>query len=182
MEEIFLPHGWEEWTIEELIGRGSYGAVYRVRSRKSGERRALKLIEVAAVSDDLSALSLAGPREKQQYCAHVAEDAFAEISAMRTLKDSAHTVQVEDFAVELDEKSLLCRIFIRMELLSPLAARMSLLLEDPAEQIRLARQMATALRDCAKKDILHRDVKPSNILVDENGNYKLGDFGVAKSL
>lgn len=46
---------------------------------------------------------------------------------------------------------------------------------------RLAIDMCEALVFCQKKGLIHRDIKPANIFVDENGTFKLGDFGVARS-
>ena len=53
----------------------------------------------------------------------------------------------------------------------------------PDEQvIRIAKDMCAALELCKKHNIVHRDTKPQNIFVSENGNYKLGDFGIAKTV
>lgn len=51
-----------------------------------------------------------------------------------------------------------------------------------ADVIRLGIDMCRALEVCAKENIIHRDIKPSNIFVSEHGDYKLGDFGVARHL
>ena len=42
--------------------------------------------------------------------------------------------------------------------------------------------MCAALMECEKRGVLHRDIKPQNIFVSDNGTYKLGDFGIAKAV
>ena len=42
--------------------------------------------------------------------------------------------------------------------------------------------MCNALELCEKRGIIHRDIKPDNIFINDNGDYKLGDFGVARQL
>lgn len=50
---------------------------------------------------------------------------------------------------------------------------------DPATAVRLIRQIASALAHAHERGVVHRDVKPSNILLDQRGNAYLADFGVA---
>ena len=51
-----------------------------------------------------------------------------------------------------------------------------------AAVIRLGMDICSALEICAMKKVIHRDIKPENIFVNEFGDYKLGDFGVARKL
>lgn len=51
---------------------------------------------------------------------------------------------------------------------------------DPDDAARVLRQVADALRTAHEAGIVHRDVKPSNILLDRNGQAKLTDFGIAR--
>jgi pimeloyl-ACP methyl ester carboxylesterase len=50
---------------------------------------------------------------------------------------------------------------------------------DPATAVRIVRQIASALAHAHERGVVHRDVKPSNILIDTRGNAYLADFGVA---
>lgn len=69
-----------------------------------------------------------------------------------------------------------------MELLTPLNTYYTTYPPTEADVIRLGIDMCRALEVCAKENIIHRDIKPSNIFVSEHGDYKLGDFGVARHL
>ena len=69
-----------------------------------------------------------------------------------------------------------------MELLTPLNEYYA---EHPPTEkdiLRLGIDICRALEMCAKNKIIHRDVKPSNIFISPNGDYKLGDFGVARRI
>ena len=46
----------------------------------------------------------------------------------------------------------------------------------------MGRELTSALIFCQKKGLIHRDIKPENIFVSEAGQFKLGDFGVARTV
>src|SRR5215212_3998049 len=89
----------------------------------------------------------------------------------------SHVVQVYDQGRSEDG-----RLYIAMEhvpggSLKDLMTRRGLL--DPAEAARLASQVAGALGIAHERGIVHRDVKPQNVLIDEAGDAKVADFGIA---
>lgn len=73
-------------------------------------------------------------------------------------------------------------IYIRMELLIPLNSYIcdNILLEQ--DVIKLGVDICTALELCAKRNVIHRDIKPENIFINQFGDFKLGDFGIARKL
>jgi len=71
-------------------------------------------------------------------------------------------------------------ILIRMELLTALPTYVAAHPLEEEDVIRLGIDLSRALKLCRKKGILHRDIKPENIFVSNDGDFKLGDFGVAR--
>lgn len=99
---------------------------------------------------------------------------------MAALKGNANVVYCDDLQCEQAEDGIGWNIYIKMELLTPLNDA----LQSPISQgsvIKLGMDLCNALSACKRHGILHRDIKPGNIMIAPDGNYKLGDFGIAKT-
>lgn len=105
-----------------------------------------------------------------------------EIRLMSKLKGESHIVSYEDHLVIPHDQGVGWDIMIRMQYLTPLLGYTkdhSLSIEETAE---LGIEMCKALELCRRFNIIHRDIKPENIFVSETGHFKLGDFGIAKTV
>jgi serine/threonine protein kinase len=145
------------YELEEELGRGAIGAVYRGRS-PDGEPVAVKVLDAALGGDD--AFWSRFERE-----AHVATEVR-----------HAHLVSVLDAGVDDG------RPYLVLELAGggSLADRLH---DGPLplrDAVRVVTQVATGLDALHRADIVHRDVKPSNIMLREDGSAALTDFGLAK--
>ena len=177
---------WPAWQLEDCIGEGSYGVVYRARRTDldSGPVAAIKVIEIPSDKQQLDELLAEGMTDDQShsYLEEIVRDVTEEISLMEKVKGNTNIVSIEDYAIIHKPDSLRWTILIRMEMLTPLLQYVSLhhLVEE--EIIKLGTDLCTALAICEKNHIVHRDIKPENIFINRIGDFKLGDFGVAKSL
>ena len=105
----------------------------------------------------------------------------SEYSLMRKMNGSSNIVNCDDVRYIQHDDGIGWDIFIKMELLTPLTK--ALPSEIPEETVlKIAKDMCSALELCKKHGIVHRDIKPQNIFVSPNGDYKLGDFGIAKTV
>ena len=176
----------QNWEITREIGEGSYGKVFVVEKNEFGisAKSALKVITIPkSVSDIKSALS-DGMDEKSvtTYFRGVVQEIVQECATMSTLKSCENVVHFEDYTVLEHEGAIGWDILIRMELLTELNDHQRKHAMSEADVIKMSRDLCTALVFCRKKAIIHRDIKPENIFVSDSGAYKLGDFGVAKTV
>ena len=176
---------WPGWTTTRLIGRGSFGAVYEIEREvlDEKEKAALKVISIPQNSSDINALYADGYDDEsitstfKEYLKNI----MAEYSLMRKLNGNTNVVNCDDVRYVQHDDGFGWDILIKMELLTPLA---DVLKKDiPEEQVvRIGEDICKALILCKKYNIIHRDIKPANIFVSSNGDYKLGDFGIAKTV
>ena len=146
------------------IGRGGMGIVWLAEDRTIGRRVAIKELHLP---DDV------GPAEKTVF----EERVLREARAAGRLNDPG-VVTVYDVLQESGTT------FIVMELIQ--ATTLSQMVQDqgplPQDTVaRLAEQLLSALEVAHAAGVVHRDVKPSNIMVTSNGRVKLTDFGIAQS-
>lgn len=173
------------WEIVRQIGEGSYGKVYQVRKSDFGVETvsALKVIRIPSSQAEIRSALSDGMDEQSvtTYFKGFVDDILHEIAIMSTLKSHPNIVSCEDHQLIAYPNEIRWDILIRMELLTPLTEYQRANGFPPSEVIRLGRELSEALAFCEKKSIIHRDIKPENIFVNEMGQFKLGDFGVAKA-
>ena len=176
---------WPGWETVRLIGRGSFGAVYEIERNMLGEKEkaALKVITIPQSSSDIDDLYGEGFDEESITSTFKEQlrSIVAEYSLMRRLNGNSNVVNCDDVRYIQHDDGFGWDIFIKMELLTPMNKALGK--EVPDEQVvRVGSDMCRALMLCKKHSIIHRDIKPANIFVSENGDYKLGDFGIAKTV
>lgn len=174
------------WHISKRIGAGSFGEVFEIQREDFGQlyRAALKVIRIPQNHDEYRRALEDGmsPREAEQYFYSVVENVVSEFAIMSRLKGTANVVSYEDHEVIRYADGIGWNILIRMELLTPLNCYTA---ENPftrRDVIRLGIEMLRALELCQKFNIIHRDIKPENIFVSDLGDFKLGDFGIARTI
>ena len=174
-----------DWEIVREIGEGSYGKVFELHKSNFGvkTKAALKLIRIPkSVSEIKEALS-EGMDEKTvtSYFEDIVQQFVKEIAIMTDLKSHLNIVSCEDYEVREHEGTIGWDILIRMELLTPMQEYMQAHTMTEEVVRKLAVDMCEALVFIQKKGLIHRDIKPGNIFVDSMGQFKLGDFGVART-
>lgn len=148
-----------DYTLLKKLGEGGMGAVYKARDSRNGRVVALKI-----VTDDAAKNPLLMERFKQEFRATQA-------------LNHPNIVKGLDFGVE-GEASYLAMEFVEGESLGDRLDRAGKIPE--MEAVAIICQVAGALHLAHKHQIIHRDVKPDNILVTSQGVAKLTDLGLAK--
>jgi len=173
------------WYIKEPLGDGSFGKVFAVERQDYGTyRAALKAITIPQSKSEIESVMADGMDEESvtAYFKQVVEDIVSEIVLMSKLKGNSTIVSYEDHVVMEHEEGIGWDILIRMELLNPLLGQ-TINEQFTAKKVaELGIDMCRALELCQRYNIIHRDIKPENIFVSETGSYKLGDFGIARTI
>ena len=149
----------EHYHVTALVGEGSFGKVYKARRKFSGQTCAMKFILKHGKSEkDI--------RNLRQ-----------EIEILRSLRHENIIQMLDTF----ETKNEFCVVteFARGELFE--------VLEDdkrmPEDEVRsIAKQLVRALHYLHSNRIIHRDMKPQNILIGAQGQVKLCDFGFARAM
>ncbi len=147
-----------ELDVEELLGRGGMGVVYRARQRRLDRAVALKLLAPELARDPA-----------------FAERFVREARALARLSHP-HVVGVHDFG---DRDGL---FYLLLELVDGVGLRDVLRAGtlSPAQALELVPQICSGLQYAHEQGVVHRDVKPENLLLDRAGRVKIADFGLAK--
>src|SRR5215831_9579752 len=158
-EELPLPQvpGYE---VESVLGRGGMGVVYRARHLRLGRLVALKMALAG---------SYAGPHERERF--------RREAEAVAALRHP-NVVQVYDVG-DADG-----RPYFTMELMEggSLARKLTGAPQPPRQTAALLATLAGAVQAAHEAGVVHRDLKPGNVLLTADGTPKVADFGLARRL
>ncbi|HEY1403291.1 MAG TPA: serine/threonine-protein kinase, partial [Pyrinomonadaceae bacterium] len=148
----------ERYRIVGLLGRGGMGEVYRADDLKLKQPVALKFLP-ETLSADGAALARF----------------YQEVSVARRISHR-HVCRVYDVG-EYEGQHFISMEFVRGEELASLLKRINRLPHDKA--VEVARQLCAGLAAIHDQGVLHRDLKPANIMLDEHGEVRITDFGIA---
>jgi serine/threonine protein kinase len=155
-----LPHSIDRYQIVEKIGSGGMGDVYLADDPKFKRRVAIKVLKSSLEQDE---------KNKERF--------RREAKAIAQLEHAA-VVPVYDYGEEGDQFFIVMRYMEGGSLKERLAkGRLPL-----AEAARILRRIASALDKSHSLGMIHRDIKPGNILFDLEENPYISDFGLVKYL
>ena len=180
-----LAYIWPGWTAVKKLGRGASGAVYEIHRnvRSNLEKAAMKVLRVPESEAEAERLHFQGIswENTEDYYEKFVDNIHNEIRIMQRFVGNSHIVSYEDYLIHKREDSIGWDIYIRMELLTGLQEYSKTNPLNEKSVIKLGTDILLGLRDCHKSGIIHRDIKPGNIFVNRQGNFKLGDFGVSRT-
>src|SRR5437016_9880828 len=148
----------ERYRIVGLLGKGGMGEVYRADDLKLAQPVALKFLPEHLLSDGAALARF-----------------HREVRVARQVSHR-NVCRVYDIS-EVEGRHFLSMEFIKGEELSSLLRRIGRLPQDKA--IQIARQICAGLSAAHDVGVIHRDLKPSNVMIDEHGNARITDFGLA---
>ena len=149
------------YRIVEELGGGGMGKVYRALDTKLDEEVALKLIKLEIASDETTLERFRNELKIARNIVHKNVGRMYHLSEEKGI----HYITMEYISGE-DLKS-----FIRRS--GQLAVETVL---------RIARQVGEGLAEAHRLGVVHRDLKPGNIMIDREGNARIMDFGIARSI
>jgi len=148
------------YEISASIGKGGMGEVFRARDTKLGRDVAIKVLPEEFVKD---AERLGRFEREARVLASLNHPRIASIYGFEEVEGTRFLVM--ELAAGEDLSDRIRRGAIPVD-----------------DAIEIAKQIADALEAAHDKGVIHRDLKPANVKVDENGNVKVLDFGLAKAL
>lgn len=148
------------YRLETLLGQGGMGQVYKAFDRSTNRMVALKLLPEHLIADR---------RYRERF--------LREANVVAGLADP-HVIPIHGFG-EIDGRLYLDMRLVEGEDVQSLIERCGTL--GPAETVAIVEQVASALDSAHRIGLVHRDVKPSNVLVTPDGFAYLIDFGIARA-
>lgn len=149
------------YEVLDRIGQGGMALVYRARDLALNRMVALKVLKAQWAQDD-----------------DVVNRFLMEARAAASL-DGRHIVQVYDVGVDEDWHYIVMELVNGPNLKDYLAEHGPL---EPVQALGIADQVAEALSEAHARQVIHRDIKPQNILLAEDGTAKVTDFGIARAM
>ncbi|MCQ2420032.1 MAG: protein kinase [Clostridia bacterium] len=169
--------------VESCISSRGGTSVYIVRSTKTNQTYILKHICVPESQKQVDALMFTGaastPEEAQKYFEQVVSDYQKELEQLEALSSSQNLACFRSYQIVPKEDGVGYELYLLCEQFKTLPEYLQ---ENAMTQlcaVNLGMDLCSALSDLRQAELIHRDVKPSNIYLSSQGHFVLGDLGIA---
>jgi serine/threonine protein kinase len=166
------------------IGRRSGTTVYAVKSTKSDHNYVLKHISVPESQKHVSALIFSGAasdeQAAQEYYQNVVSDYQEELELLETLSTSPNLSCFHSYEIKPKTEGVGFDVYLLAEDRTTLDQYLLPKAITQVNAVNLAMDLCSALNDLRNAGLIHRDVKPSNIFLNNQGHFMLGDMGIAR--
>lgn len=170
---------WDKWEIENKIGSGLYGTVYKIKSADDGKDvfGAVKHIELI-LPENADEIVKDENGEDISVKEKLLNEYLNEIETNYSFIRSKHLLVYEEHMVYETENGY--DIFIRMPYCQSLTDILSKGELSDKEKLQLGIDICSALADLQRRGVFHGNIKPNNIFRNEKGKFVLADFGIEK--
>ncbi len=151
-----------DYVIHEIIGQGGYGTVYRALQQSVNREVAIKVILPKHAND---------PEFVRR---------FKDEAQLVARLEHPHIVPLYEYWTDAQDGAFIVMRYLRGDNLRKMIDKHGAL--SIAQIVRIIQQIADGLSVAHGEGVVHRDIKPDNILIDERDNVYVTDFGVAKTL
>lgn len=151
----------DRYEVIEELGEGGMGIVYKVFDRKIDEKVALKVLAPEIAGDEKTIERFRNELKLARKVSHRNVCRMYDLSE----EENTHFITME---------------FVPGENLKSLIKRIGQLSKTKA--LSIAKQVCEGLTEAHRQGVVHRDLKPQNIMVDSDGNARIMDFGIARSI
>jgi len=148
----------DRYKSELKVGEGTYGVVYKAKDKETSKTVAVKMIRLENEEEGIPSTAL------------------REISLLQEL-NHPYVVKLEDIVCEPEKLHLIFE-YVPHDLKAYISKRM---IADQMQTKQMMYQILVGLAHCHSQRVFHRDLKPNNILVTDEGRCKLADFGLARA-
>ena len=185
MHEFDVISIWPDWEIVDLLGKGKYGEVYYARKTEDGDvfYSAIKVINLPYHTElSAKAVSLGMKTEYLwEYFRKFKNDLNWELTIAKMFH-SPHILPVDEVYIRENLDSIGWQVFVRTGIFNTLDDFLEERTVSKETAIRLGLDILKAMSVCDSSGSVHGEIKPSNILVSEDGGFMLRDFGIRRCL
>ena len=168
------------WYVDSKLAEGRSSKVFKVYKTVDGvtEFLALKTVKFPANDKELSRVIESGKYKTVGEYLDTLEAAVTEnMNKMLSLRTNSNIVRFDNFRIV--KESSCFYVIMLMELLSPFGEKVKVNDITVKEAVKIGRDLCSAVEGFRNIGIIHHQIKPENIYADEEGNFKLGDFGIS---
>lgn len=168
------------WYVDSKIAEGRHSKVFRVYKTTDGvtEFLALKTLKFPANDKELSRIIESGRyKTVGEYLDTLEAAVTANMNKMLSLRTNDSIVRFDNFTIV--KESSCFYVIMLMELLTPFSEKVRANEITTAQAAKISIDLCSAVEGFRSIGIIHHQIKPENIYVDSEGNYKLGDFGIS---